>query len=230
MHSGAHAWPSHTSRGLPGGQCATATAVPPYPVRPMRRHPAALVALMLWPVAALAGASSAGPGIDVLVIDPSNQPVANVRVQLITGQNVVSSAETDQKGHAGFTGLKAALYDIAATKDGFEPARKVDLNLPEGDSAYVELTLVPSLARQESIEVKGTVAPVEQGSSTPAELPVQSAKELPGRPATAADALPLLPGVVRAPGGGLVISAAGEHRSALIVNSADVTDPATGQF
>jgi hypothetical protein len=28
----------------------------------------------------------------------------------------------------------------------------------------------------------------------------------------------------------LNISAAGEHRSALIVNSADVTDPATGQF
>ena len=45
-----------------------------------------------------------------------------------------------------------------------------------------------------------------------------------------ADALPLLPGVVRVPGGGLVMSAAGEHRSALIVNSADVTDPATGQF
>jgi hypothetical protein len=38
------------------------------------------------------------------------------------------------------------------------------------------------------------------------------------------------PGVVRSPGGGLVISAAGEHPSALIVNSADVTDPATGQF
>jgi hypothetical protein len=45
-----------------------------------------------------------------------------------------------------------------------------------------------------------------------------------------ADALPLLPGVVRSPGGGLSLSAAGEHRSALIVNSADVTDPATGQF
>jgi hypothetical protein len=42
--------------------------------------------------------------------------------------------------------------------------------------------------------------------------------------------LPLLPGIVRNPGGGLILSAAGEHRSALIVNSADVTDPATGQF
>src|ERR1035441_4692419 len=53
---------------------------------------------------------------------------------------------------------------------------------------------------------------------------------LPGRPPTVTEALPLLPGVVRVPGGGLVMSAAGEHRSALMVNSADVTDPATGQF
>ena len=199
-------------------------------VRPMRWHGAAPVTFLLWYVAALAGASSVGPGIDVLVVDPSNQPVANVHVQLKIGQSVVFSTETDQKGHAGFTELKPALYDITATKDGFEPAQKADLNLTQGGSAEVELTLVPTLARQESIEVKGTVAAVAQGGSPSNELPAQSVKELPGRPATVADALPLVPGVVRSPGGGLVISAAGEHRSALIVNSADVTDPATGQF
>jgi hypothetical protein len=36
--------------------------------------------------------------------------------------------------------------------------------------------------------------------------------------------------VARAPGGGLQFSGSGEHRAALIVNSADVTDPATGRF
>ena len=210
MDSWVLVWPSHTLHRLPR------RAVP--------------AALLLCHVAALAGASPTGPGIDVLVVDPSNQPVAHVRVQLKTGQSVVSSAETDQKGHAGFSELKPALYDITATKDGFEPADRADLNLSQGGSVDVELTLVPTLARRDRIEVKGTVAPVEQGSSTPAELPVQSAKELPGRLATVADALPLVPGVVRSPGGGLAISAAGEHRSALIVNSADVTDPATGQF
>ena len=58
----------------------------------------------------------------------------------------------------------------------------------------------------------------------------QLAKQTPSKPATVADALPLVPGVVREPGGGLKISDASEHRSALIVNSADVTDPATGEF
>jgi hypothetical protein len=36
--------------------------------------------------------------------------------------------------------------------------------------------------------------------------------------------------VVRDPGGSLSISASAEHRSAMVVNSTDVTDPATGQF
>src|SRR5262249_5525789 len=45
-----------------------------------------------------------------------------------------------------------------------------------------------------------------------------------------ADTLPLVPGVAREPDGGIAISGSGEHRSALVVNAADVTDPATGQF
>src|ERR1035438_460904 len=226
------------SQGCPGGQRAAVSGdrmrqdatVRPGLVRPIRWQGAAQVGFLLWQVAALAGASAAGPGIDVLVVDPSNRPVANARVQLKAGQSVVASAETDQNGHAGFAELKPAIYAVTAIKDGFEPAQKADLNLSQGGSADVELTLVPTLARQESIEVKGTVAPVAQGASPSNELPTESAKELPGRPATVADALPLVPGVVRSPGGGLVISSAGEHRSALIVNSADVTDPATGQF
>jgi len=59
---------------------------------------------------------------------------------------------------------------------------------------------------------------------------VATVKELPTRPATVADAAPADPGIVRSPEGGLRISGGAEHRSALIVNSADVTDPATGQF
>src|SRR5208337_970450 len=138
---------------------------------------------------------------------------------------LVATMQTDEKGRAAFGEQKPVRYELDAWKDGFEPVQKANLELP----ASIELTLAPA-ARKESVEVKGTIAPLEQGASAPNETPVETVKELPGRPPTVADALPLLPGVVRSPGGGLVMSAAGEHRSALIVNSADVTDPATGQF
>src|SRR5262249_58312005 len=55
-------------------------------------------------------------------------------------------------------------------------------------------------------------------------------KNLPWRPATVSDTLPLVPGVIRSPQGEIKISGSGENRSAFVVNSADVTDPATGQF
>jgi hypothetical protein len=186
--------------------------------------------LLLWPAAAHAAAPPAELSIEVSVVDPANQPVPGVRVELKAGQATVSAAVTDRNGHARFTELKPAHYEIAAAKDGFETTQKSDLDLSQSVSASIELTLVPALARRDSVEVKGTAAPVDEGGSAPSDLHVHTVKELPGRPETVTDALPLLPGVVRDQNGGLLLSAAGEHRSALIVNSADVTDPATGQF
>src|SRR5581483_8742737 len=94
----------------------------------------------------------------------------------------------------------------------------------------LDLIFVPSEERHESVDVHAAPSPIQDSASGSNEVQASVAKELPNRPATVADALPLLPGVVRSPEGQLKISGAGEHRSALIVNSADVTDPATGQF
>ncbi len=186
--------------------------------------------VFLGPLVACAVAQPADLTIEVSIIDVTSQPVSGVKLELTLGQTPVSQAVTDAKGHAQFAGLKPANYEITASKDGFETARKVDLDLSQSVSAVVELTLVPALDRHESVEVKGSAAPVDEAGSAATDLHVHTIKELPGRPATATDALPLLPGVVRDQNGGLLLSAAGEHRSALIVNSADVTDPATGQF
>jgi hypothetical protein len=170
------------------------------------------------------------PGVEVSVHDSDDQPLAGARVQLKIGEAIARTAETDGKGHAEFRDLKPGRYTIFAAKDGFQLAQRDDLEVTLEGSTAIDVTLVPALARKERIEVAATTNPVEQGASTPNTLSGQTAKELPGRPATAADALPMLPGVVRKPDGGLQISASGEHRSSLIVNSADVTDPATGQF
>jgi hypothetical protein len=186
-------------------------------------------ALLLWSAAAYAAPPPTDLSIEVSVVDPANQPVPGVRVELRRGQATISTVVTDQKGLARFTALKPDRYEISAAKDGFETAQKSDLDLSQSLSASIELALVPALARRDSVDVKGS-APLDEGGSAPSDLHVHTVKELPGRPATATDALPLLPGVVRDQNGGLLLSGAGEHRSALIVNSADVTDPATGQF
>src|SRR5271157_5494936 len=176
-----------------------------------------------------ASAPPAKPAIAVTVLDSANLAVPAAHIQLKSGGTVVAQADTGENGQVEFEDLKPGTYQVAASKEGFETSQKGDLQLSREGALAVNLTLAP-LAHIEKVEVKATATPVEEGASTANTMAAETAKELPGRPATVADALPLIPGVVRKPDGGLQISSAGEHRSALIVNSVDVTDPATGQF
>ncbi|MDR3717427.1 MAG: carboxypeptidase regulatory-like domain-containing protein [Bryobacteraceae bacterium] len=201
----------------------------------MIRTRLAAVALFFCLQTALIGGTAQAPAtaglkIEVTVIDQSRLPVPAAQVQLKQRDGIVSSISTDESGHAVFSGLKPGRYSLEAVKDGFDPVSKNDFEVSASGPGAIEFTIVPSAAKKVSVEVTDTVAPVEQGSTTPTTVSALEAKDSPVRPTTVSDALPLLPGVMRQPGGGLQLSGSGEHRSALIVNSADVTDPATGQF
>jgi hypothetical protein len=173
------------------------------------------------------GAALAAPLVEVTVRDQGGQPAARVHVEIRSGANVAASAETDAAGHASFPQLTPGRYTLTAGKEGFQTAQS-EIDLTESGATAIDVTLMP--VHRESFEVHDTATPLETGGSVPNSVTPQIAKDLPNRPATVADALPLLPGVARSQTGGLQISGSGEQRSALIVNSADVTDPATGQF
>lgn len=188
---------------------------------------------LLWSLSTLlTGAPQSGRRIEVTVRDQNQLAVPGVRVELRVELSrpgsALTAATTDESGHAIFPSLNAAKYHLSLQRKGFETVeRDVDLETAAGQA--VEVTLLPAATRTE-VEVKGVASAVEAGSTTATSVAGSTLKELPNRPETVSAALPLIPGVVREPGGGLRISDAGEHRSALIVNSADVTDPATGQF
>lgn len=88
----------------------------------------------------------------------------------------------------------------------------------------------PPQPRRDSVTVEGKAPATESGANTSTSASGELVKSLPGRATSVRDALPMIPGVVRTPEGRLVISGGPEHRSALLVNSVDVTDPATGRF
>ncbi len=188
----------------------------------------ALAALFALGLAAWAGQSQESLKIEVSVIDQSHLAVPAVGVQLTSGDAAPMARDTDENGRAVFLDLRPAKYHLTLEQKGFDPIER-DLDLTPGVSLVLELTLVPAQERTH-VEVNGEGSAVEQGSSPATAVSGQLARQMPNRPATVADALPLVPGVVREPGGGLRISDSPENRSALIVNSADVTDPGTGQF
>src|SRR5579862_530852 len=192
-----------------------------------------MLGLLAWP---LFGQAPVPSKLDVLVTDASGKPLIGVRIELVESGSEEEGrdkllGETDELGRLLFANLKQGRYTLTAKKTDFETVEKKDLEIIQEKLAALELVMVPPLRHTESIEVHAVAEGIaEDSSSAPTNLSPKAAKELPSRPATVSDALPLTPGVLRQPGGGLILSSSPENRSALIVNSADVTDPATGQF
>ena len=185
----------------------------------------AVACLLLGP---LSGQPPPRLGIDLIVADEVGRPVAGASVELKLDRRTIEFGDTNELGRVSFIDLRPGAYVITVRKDGFEPVAGQDADLARGN-LELALKMIHLLSRADTVEVRGTVVEVDSVSK-PNTLPPEKVRDLPSRPTTVADALPLTPGVVREPGGGLILSSSPESRSALIVNSADVTDPATGQF
>jgi len=196
----------------------------------MRARGFCVAMFMLCRLAATELPPAAGPVLRVATLDPANQPVPGVAVQLRLANDLVATLPTDAQGQVTFSDLRPGLYSVLASKEGYQPVHQADLEVEQTSAISLELTMIPALTHSDSVEVSATASTVDQGASAPVALTPKTTNDLPTRPATVADALPLVPGVVRDPGGSLSISASAEHRSAMVVNSTDVTDPATGQF
>jgi Carboxypeptidase regulatory-like domain len=205
-------------------------------LRPPRLHEltrllTALALALALSFSAMARQTRAGATLRVTTHDEAEQAVAAVVVELKRGGATVTKTATDEKGVAEFTNVAPGTYEVVVSKEGLETLNQADVAVSAGTPIEVSFTVIPKVNLSATVNVQaGSDAPVERAASVPNELPRATVKELPGRPATVKDTLPLVPGVVRSPEGEIKISGQGEHRSALIVNSADATDPATGQF
>ncbi len=169
--------------------------------------------------------------VNISVVDENNQAVPGAIIEVRLGETLVETAATNASGKATFTLSSVGAYSLNIHKKGYLPIQTA-LEIGKDDAVpEIDVVLNRAMLSQQSVEVKGEASnPVAETSSGPAALPPAKANETPLRPATVADALPLIPGIVRAPDGSVRIAGFGEDHSALLVNSVDVTDPATGNF
>ena len=170
--------------------------------------------------------------IRVTTQDEAGQPVAGVTIQIKNKTNVLSTATSNEKGEAVITNFAPGSYEITVSKDGFQPRTQTKVEVSNGMEVDIKFVMIAQISVKDEVNVTATTSdnPPEQTASTPLELQRVTMRELPMPTNSLKDALPLLPGVVRSQQGEIKISGTGENRSAFIVNSADVTDPATGQF
>jgi len=178
-----------------------------------------------------AAADSRAEVIHVSVIDEKNLPLSGATVGLRLRDKVVSTVSTDATGTVTLRVDVSGSYSLGIQKEGYLPSETA-LEVSEGGAAQdIDVVLSAMALSKQSVEVKGEASnPITETSSGATTLSPTNATDTPLRPATLADALPLIPGIVRGPDGSVRIAGFGEDHSALLVNSVDVTDPATGGF
>jgi len=163
------------------------------------------------------------------VVDEKEQPVAQAVVEIRRQAQVLVSASTDGEGKAslsisspGSCVLNVSQKDYISVQTELEVGAEVE---------EIRVVLTKAALSQQSIDVEATASnPVTDTAGAHTTLTPAQAANTPIKPPTLTDALPLIPGIVRAPDGGVSMAGLGEKHSALLVNSVNVTDPATGQF
>lgn len=192
-----------------------------------------IIFILIFSIIFALSVSAQPASIKVHVIDESGQPLVAVKIELKKEGKLISSAITNEAGEANLAAQLSGTYELNVSKEGLEPRLKNDVNFQAGTPLAYEFVLVPKANISDTINITATTAPVnpvEQGASTSTDISRTQAKNTAIKPNTVADALPLVPGIIRSDQGELRIGGSGENRSALLVNAMDVTDPATGQF
>lgn len=179
-------------------------------------------------------AQQSGPHAKLIVsvTDQAGRAVPGAQVQVKRQNTVINTATATEEGKAEFSNLVPGSYDVLISKDSFEPLLLNTVEVKAETPLELPATLLPK-AVTDVVNVSSTassVAPLEQGGASAIELQRNQVKARADKPNNVAAALGYVPGIARTDQGQLRLFGSGENRNALIVNSADVTDPATGQF
>ena len=168
------------------------------------------------------------PVIHISVFDNQRRPLAAVTIEGISGSALLCKAVSDANGEATLNGCSFSnRLQITATLQGYVSATTT----LSADQSIVEISLSQLSAVQQNITVHASSSsPLATAANSESKLPLDEAKLSPLRPNTLADALPLVPGVIRTPDGRVQISGQDEEHSNLLINSVSVNDPATGEF
>jgi len=206
----------------------------------VREATRARLGVMLLACGALIGSHSLmpqarGQGIPELVITTSvvgedRKPLRGVTIEGKSTSALACSGVTDAHGQAKLTCGNAKDLSFSASLNGYISAIVPSVS-DQGNQAQIDIVLTRAIEVQQTVFVQGeSQSPLTESESPSTTLSTQSAVATPLQPRTLVDALPLIPGVIRTPDGRVQIAGMGEEHSALIVNSVEVNDPATGSF
>jgi hypothetical protein len=157
-----------------------------------------------------------------------NIPGASLKLKAATR---TLDAVSDDEGNYQFTKLLPGDYTLEATVQGFKTASKA-ITILAGEISVENIKLeVADVTATVTVTSATSMGGVQTNETAPATTIKQNdLQTLPLANEQLLDALPLVPGVIRGPDGQLNMNGARASQSAMTVNSANVTDPVTGDF
>ena len=198
-----------------------------------RRLPAFILLLLtaLWPAAAAAQETGELYG-HARTTAADGQPLylqgAKVVLVLKTDASRRFEAASDEAGAYSLAGLPAGAYTLTSTLEGYEDlTREVTIEAGQLLEVTLEMKLKPV---REEIEVRAQTEGIQPEQTSPkGEIGQATLQNAPLVSERFQDALPLVPGVVRGADGLIKIKGATSTQTGWLVNSANVTDPVTGE-
>jgi hypothetical protein len=170
--------------------------------------------------------SSLDPGTikgQVVVMDAAGSSYVAGALIVLNGP-VNLETESDSTGQYTFSSVVPGTYTIQATAPGLETQQLITVN--RGETIEVSLQLRLS---QTTTDVTVTANAADAGTATSTQIVEQKTiDDAPNADQKFETLLPLVPGVVRGPDGRINMKGARNTQSGALVNSANVTDPASG--
>ncbi|MEP7364789.1 MAG: carboxypeptidase regulatory-like domain-containing protein [Acidobacteriota bacterium] len=141
---------------------------------------------------------------------------------------VERQTESDASGQYRFELLPPGRYTAEANAPGLKGAVPVDVAAGETAAAPISIELTVVATSVTVTAADSTAVPATEQSAQSTTIAQSTVENAPNRNDTFESLLPLVPGVVRGPDGHINMKGARSTQAGWLVNSANVTDPATG--
>src|ERR1700687_5970118 len=194
----------------------------------MRKSAAYVVSSLLFVLPAFAQNGSIASGSirgDAFTKGTDGELAVLPGVLIVLHGPTTKETESDAKGAFAVDGLPPGTYQIEATAPSLNAALAVEVSAGTSSTVSVEMNVAAVNSR---VNVTASDTPVAEESAQHNTISQSVVEKAPNQEEKIDSLLPLVPGVVRGPDGRINMKGAQATQAGWLVNSANVTDPATG--